>query len=185
VSQQATTGLCSSVYPAISLRPFCRRDRADVFRLLSGLPLLYPKSEVWLDKRLDDVLSGKAKCTLAELGTTPVGLTIETPKGGQKLKLCTIFVDPKFRNMQIGTLLVRDCLKHWIRNEVTQAHVTVDAGKSQYLVPFFSRFAFDLICTEHNRYGTDRDEHILVWKHSDFVDHSSRLRLNGIFRNSS
>jgi hypothetical protein len=185
VSKRVTTTSSSSAYRVLSLRPFCRSDRLAVFQLLSGLPLLYPKSHIWLDKRLDDVLLGKAQCTLAQVGTIPVGLTIETPKGAQSVKLSTIFVDPKFRNMQVGSLLLGGCLRRWMLNEVSRAHVTVDARRSQYLLPFFSRFAFDLISTEHNRYGTDRDEHILVWKHSEFVDYSSRQSLNGIFRNSS
>lgn len=167
----------------ISLRSFCRKDRAVVFHLLAGLPLLYPNSNIWLDKRLYDVTIGKAKCTLAQVGATPVGLTIETPKSQRNLKLCTIFVDPRFRSMQIGTLLLGNCLRNWILDEMSGVHVTVDSRRSRQLVPFFSRFGFEPVCTEYNRYGTDRDEHILVWKHSNLLIDTPTS--NGLFRDSS
>src|SRR5258708_7659381 len=47
-----------------SLRPYDREDRMKVFGLLSELPRIYPGGYCWLDQRLQEVLAGKARCTV-------------------------------------------------------------------------------------------------------------------------
>jgi len=151
--------------PALSthLRPFQAADRKAIFRLLSILPSLYPKGESWLNRRLDDVLKRKARCTVAVNGSHIVGTTIETPKGPHRCKLSTIFVDPNFRNQSIGTLLLDRCQNDWLRHDISGVYVTTDSRRADFLVPLLTRFNFKVTAVEINRYGLERDETIFSW----------------------
>jgi|HubBroStandDraft_6_1064221.scaffolds.fasta_scaffold04031_2 hypothetical protein len=64
----------------IAIRRYRRADDGTAVRMLSFLPTLYPNGMLWLQKRLDDVVDGKAQCRLASFLSAPAGIAIETPK---------------------------------------------------------------------------------------------------------
>lgn len=146
------------------LRPYETTQAHPVSRLLWFLPLLYPGSQAWLDRRLEDVILGRARCTLAYTTSGLVGLTIETPKGLRRVKLSTIYVDPKYRGLGIGTALLKNCVGHWKRSRIERAHVTVAAHREPTLAPLLQSSQFQLAGVQENRYGFDRDEAIYIWQ---------------------
>jgi GNAT superfamily N-acetyltransferase len=146
------------------VRPFSNADRASVFELLSILPTLYPKGTNWLDRRLNDVLFGKARCTLAVTAWgQPIGVTIETPKEAYRLKLSTIYVHPAFRGLGIGTALLSNCYTVWLREELRQVYVTAASHVSETLYSSIRQFGFCVKAVAPNRYGIDRDEIVFDW----------------------
>ncbi|MBI2987639.1 MAG: GNAT family N-acetyltransferase [Deltaproteobacteria bacterium] len=147
----------------VAIRPYRPSDRPTVFRLLSVLPSLYPGGTSWLDHRLDDVLGGKARCTVAVTDGAPVGITIETPKEPHKLKLSTIYVCPSFRGLGIGTRLLRQCGENWLKGDIEQVSVTADVRRTGTVLPLFMSFGFRPIAIERGRYGPDRDEMVFTW----------------------
>lgn len=151
---------------AFVLCPFTERDRCSVTELLTLLPHLYPNGYFWLTRRLDDALSGRARCTLAKSRYGIVGVTIETPKGRNRTKLSTIYVRPSFRGLGVGTRLLEACLDRWVRSEVRSAYVTVEEGRSILLRPLLTGFGFRFQALERNRYGTDRNEVVFDWEPS-------------------
>jgi len=145
-------------------RPYSPSDRSAVFRLLSILPSLYPEGDLWLERRLQDVSRGKARCMIADTRRWgAVGLTIETPKGPHKVKLSTIFVDPCFRGYGIGSALLRYCRENWTREKLRNVYMTADLRSAGVMLPLVTRFGFELVTTEFNRYGRDRHEMVLSW----------------------
>ncbi len=148
---------------SIVFRPFQPGDRRTVFQLLSILPSLYPNGSSWLKRRLDDVLAGKARCTVAVSQWGIVGTTIETPKGLHRIKLSTIFVHPYFRGLNIGTRLLDRCRADWLRGDIDRVYVTSDLRRVGVLLPVLTRFGFRTEAIELGRYGSERDEIILSW----------------------
>ena len=146
------------------IRPYSQSDHGAVLKLLSILPLLYPEGDLWLESRLQDASRGKARCMIADTRRWgPVGITIETPKGPRKVKLSTIFVSPRFRELGIGTALLQRCREHWRSKKLRNVYVTADTNSASELLPLISRYGFKLIATEFNRYGPDRHEMVLSW----------------------
>ncbi|MDE3137114.1 MAG: GNAT family N-acetyltransferase [Acidobacteriota bacterium] len=146
-----------------SMRPYRSRDREAVFRLLSFLPSLYPKGAEWLDGRLEDVLRGRARCTLAFADVRLAGVTIETPKGKYTTKLSTIWVAPEHRASGIGTALLDACRRGWERSGVRSAYVTADVRAGQALWPVLKGLSFRPTNVEKDRYGEGRDETVFHW----------------------
>jgi GNAT superfamily N-acetyltransferase len=153
----------------VNLRPYQRDDRADVTNLLAILPSLYPKGDEWLDRRLDDVLRGRARCTVAVIKRKPVGVTIETPKGRSKLKLSTIFVHQQYRGLGVGSCLMYRCHETWVMDNLSQVHLTSDVRIGSALLPLLKSFGFKSEILEYSRYGSGRDEQIHVWKNNGVV----------------
>lgn len=48
--------------PAVTLREYRATDREQLLRLLSFLPEIYPGAEAWLEKKLAELLVGRAGC---------------------------------------------------------------------------------------------------------------------------
>jgi ribosomal protein S18 acetylase RimI-like enzyme len=148
----------------IELRPFRASDRARIFKLLSVLPSLYPDGAAWLDRRLNDVLARKARCTVAVAGPHIVGTTIESPKGHLRTKLSTIYVHPNYRRRNIGTRLLTQCRSDWFRESLDTVYVTLDLQCARELLPLFTLFGFKFEALELERYGAERHEMVLRWK---------------------
>ena len=167
------------------LRPYERKDWTSVSNLLSVLPSLYPNGAAWLDHRLDDVLWGKARCTLAISKGMPIGATIETPKGRGRIKLSTIFVHPSLRKFGVGTSLMRNCYENWVKENVSQVHLTVDFTIAPTLTPLLMNFGFVADTVLYDRYGIDRHELILSWSNACSSLENLGQKKSGLLRNSS
>jgi GNAT superfamily N-acetyltransferase len=167
------------------LRPYEQESRSAVFALLQDLPRLYPKSEEWLQRRLSDVARGKARCTLAMASSTPIGVTIETPKGRHRLKLSTIYVHPLFRGKGVGTDLMVAAYRQWQLNEVDEVYVTADRNRAPDLGPLLSRFGFVMAAVEPKRYGPNRDEVVFACRtfaKADFNFATSNFRRRAFYQ---
>jgi hypothetical protein len=144
------------------LLPYELSDREQVFSLLSFLPTLYPGGYEWLDRRLEEVLLGAARCTLARVSRRIAGIAIETPKGNGIVKLSTIFVDPKFRHRRIGTALLRNCTNLWRLDSIENCYITADHRIAPDLSPLLAKFSFKEKSVISNRYGPGRHEVVFV-----------------------
>lgn len=160
---QNTAMLTTEKGNGIAVAPYLSRDKARVFRLLSFLPVLYPNGLAWLETRLDDVLSGKARCTLAHARSQLAGITIETPKGRYAVKLSTIWVAPEYRGAGVGATLLAASCSGWGRMGIRAAHVTADTRAAQALWPLLWKFGFRFSSVEKARYGEGRDEAVFHW----------------------
>lgn len=146
------------------LRPYMATD-ADTVASLVGptLEALYPNGEAWLNQKLDDIGTGNAICTLAEFGTKPVGLTIETLKGPGRRKLSTIWVHESMRGHGVGTQLARACLQDWRDSHLNEVRVTARLRVADSIARLLVPVGFAYRALEHNRYGTGQHELVLVW----------------------
>lgn len=149
--------------PALLISRYVPRNRVIVFSLLRSIEELYPEGLKWLDGRLSDVEAGRAECTLAWLGSSPVAVAIQTPKGSGHIKLSTFLVAPEFRGRRIGHTLLRWLIDRWQMSDVEQAYVTAPAEKSEAVVGLFASFGFRQIAFCQARYGPRRDELVLSW----------------------
>jgi N-acetylglutamate synthase-like GNAT family acetyltransferase len=147
------------------IRPYTRKDYRSVCRLLDDLPARYPNGDAWLDRRLGDVLCGRARCTVAESQSQVIGITIETPKSRRRLKLSTIFVRPDYRGFRIGTNLIQTCHSRWICEELEQVYVTADERIRSLIIPPLQRVGFELVSIIPDRYGAGQNEMVLCWGH--------------------
>jgi ribosomal protein S18 acetylase RimI-like enzyme len=146
------------------LRLYQSSDAGEVASLVGPtLDALYPQGRGWLDQKLEDVESGKAVCTLAELNSHLAGLTIETIKSPDRRKLSTIWVNESARGHGVGTQLAHACLHDWLENHVNDVRVTarlrVAGGIARLLVPV----GFMYRALERDRYGTGQHELVLAW----------------------
>jgi GNAT superfamily N-acetyltransferase len=102
-----------------------REDRQHVQTLLWFLPKLYPNGQSWLDRRLSEVMTGAAYCSIAGAGNTLAGVLIETPKGPRCSKISTYYVHPRFRRLGIGSGLLQIHKERWRSSSVDAVHITV------------------------------------------------------------
>lgn len=148
----------------VQIYSFQESYREEVKKLLVGLPNLYPGANPWLQNRLNDVVDGKAYCSVAKtLFDTIVGITINTPKT-KYWKLSTIYVNPRYRKTGIGKLLIQDCVDQWKYHDVKENIVTVRLGREEPLLKLLAPFGFKKIDIQSNRYGEGQTEVILQRK---------------------
>jgi GNAT superfamily N-acetyltransferase len=152
-----------------TIRPYAAADRLRVFSMLRILPVLYPGGFAWLEQRLSDVIDGKARCTLAVWGSQLLGIAIESLKGQYRIKLSTLWVEPCYRGIGVGSRLLLDCQRNWIRHDISEAYITMDVDRRHLLVPVLSRLGFREIAMCHSRYGLDRDELVMSWHPTERV----------------
>jgi GNAT superfamily N-acetyltransferase len=133
--------------------------------LLKFLPQLYPNADAWLEQRLTDVERGIARCTVAILPDRRglIGVTIETPKPANSLKLSTIYVCEQYQRNGVGAALLRRARRQWIAARLQAVHVTVDAGRRHLLEPLLLSNGFDLTAIDRDRYTVGRDELVFHW----------------------
>jgi ribosomal protein S18 acetylase RimI-like enzyme len=146
----------------ITLAPYGKGDRHAAFGLLHELPILYPGGDQWLEARLQDVLAGKAECTMAKVDNRAVGILIGTPKGKRRIKLSTIYVHPHYRRQHVATSLLDMSWSRWIQRGIESATVTVRHNRLDSLARTLAPYGFDVVRIEKNRYGEGRDEAILI-----------------------
>jgi hypothetical protein len=146
------------------VRPYWRADRSHVEGLLSFLPTLYPRGDEWLSSRLLDVESGHATCWVATVRGLVAGVAIETPKGASRLKLSTFFVGTHWRRRSVGSTMLDDLVRSWIRRDVASVCVTVAAERDNDLRPLLLSRGFGPVAVVPALYGETRDELVYEWR---------------------
>jgi GNAT superfamily N-acetyltransferase len=144
--------------PSISIRSYRAEDRDRVFRLLSFLPDLYPRSFDWLERRLADVERKHAHCTLAFLDCHIAGILIDTPKGVRTSKISTFFVREQANRNGVGTRLFQAGARRWCAQGVDDVYVTVASLKRHRIDVFLRSNGFIESENLPDRYGPGRDE---------------------------
>lgn len=145
----------------LAVVPYARNWHCAVTSLLHELPMLYPNADKWLEKRLQDVLDGRARGSLVVLDRRLLGVAIETPKLGRGWKLSTICVAPEYRNCGVGRALVEELSTRWIAERVAMNTVTVRKGRDAVLLRLLGPFGFVKIDEQVDRYGLGATEVVL------------------------
>ena len=148
----------------LRLRSYQAVDAGRVVQLVAdALERLYPTGGEWLDRKLRSLDGGGVRCTLAEVGCTLLGLTIETVKGLGRRKLSTIWVNEAVRGKGIGTALIDSCLANWRRELLKEAYVTASLQVVEAVALLLVPAGFQFRALELDRYGIGRDEVVLAW----------------------
>jgi len=142
----------------VFVRDYRRDDRAALLRLLTIVPRLYPNGVEWLLRRLDDVESRKASCTLVCKNEKIGGVLIDTDKGLRSKKISTLFVADNLANQGLGSLLFSSCKMRWLRSGIEKLHITVAGQRRPNIEKFLVARNFQPIAFEPGRYGPMRDE---------------------------
>jgi GNAT superfamily N-acetyltransferase len=158
-------GLCEALVVPVVLRPYLAGDHGQVMELLRDLPELYPGGDRWLARRLAAAADGQARVTVAVLRVdrrVPVGVTIETPKPGGRMKLSTLYVAPVARGGGVGTRLIAAAEARWAREGVRRVHVTADESRAGAVERVIAKAGFHEAAVERGRYAADRSEVVFV-----------------------
>ena len=147
-----------------ALRPLTGFDRGAVRRdLLPVISSSYPGAEAWLERRLEDVIEGSARCQLARDLLGLRAIAIETPKAPGHLKLSTIWVTERARRQGLGSCLLLECRDRWLRHELEQVWVTVSPTSYPSISPLLLAHGFRQTGIDPDRYGEGRPEAIFTW----------------------
>jgi ribosomal protein S18 acetylase RimI-like enzyme len=133
-----------------------------LFSLLSVLDGKYPGGLGWLDRRLDDVESGRAFAHLVSGGDFVAAAAVVTPKGARHMKLSTLFVHPRYRRLGLASRLTDRLLLSWPRAGVEQVVVTVD-GEDLATAAFFEKRGFENLADQRVPYGEVRWDRVMRW----------------------
>jgi ribosomal protein S18 acetylase RimI-like enzyme len=164
---------------ALRLRPYEPADAGRVVQLVADvLERLYPTGGEWLERKQRSFEREGARCTLAEVGSTLLGLTIESVKGLGRCKLSTIWVNEPARGRGIGTALLDSCLVGWRRELLNEAYVTVSLQVVGVVALLLVPKGFQLRALERDRYGAGRDEVVLAWSRAGQVASADRGWVN-------
>jgi N-acetylglutamate synthase-like GNAT family acetyltransferase len=144
------------------VRPMDAADVGTVTSLLRILPWLYPSGDAWLSRRLDDVVQGRAHCSLREQDGRVIAAAITTPKGPQVVKLSTFFVAEDCRHRGVGAGLLDSVLGDVDRAGVREIYVTVAHHLAAPLAELFLPRGFIPCALEIDRYGQGRHELVLT-----------------------
>ena len=131
-------------------------ERSRIRRALGVLGLRYPNGLDWLERRLDDIESGRAQLWQAGLGKFASGWAIVTPKGLHEAKLSTIFVSPAARGKGLGSGLIHAVSADLRQREIFNARVTVDETDWATRT-FFERIGYEALPDSRRQYGTRFD----------------------------
>lgn len=147
----------------VLVRPYRRTDLPRVISTLSFLPSFYPNANFWLERRLGDVDSGRARCTVISVFGSLAGIAIEVDKGTHLTKLCTFYVAPQWRSHGFGSRLLKYCSGRWVDMCKQHVYVTADQSISGQLEPLFSKQGFCEVARVNGRYAPDRTEIVFDW----------------------
>lgn len=137
-------------------------DITAVTELLADLPQLYPGGDTWLQRRLVDVLAGDARCTLVGFDKHLAGLSIETPKAADRIKLSTFMIASEYRGNGIGTWFAQRLWRRWLDEQISQVHVTVDEHQHEPLAHVLAPVGFLTVARMADRYGPGRTECVMT-----------------------
>jgi ribosomal protein S18 acetylase RimI-like enzyme len=126
----------------------------------------YPWGWEWLERRLGDVDAGRARLFLSTTGEDLAGFAIDTPKGLHRCKLSTFVVDPRRRQMGVGSTLLRGLRRHWIDQDIDCAHVTID-DSDEATKAFFALHGFQRDPAVLIPYGPGRFDGLWRWAAAD------------------
>lgn len=145
-------------------RPFRASDRLAVTDLLDICPRLYPGGDRWLQRRLTDVLHGRAQCTVvhAPHSSRLYAVAISTPKPSGCVKLSTFFVAEDCRQNGLGTFLLHQLMEVWNQQDLKDVYVTVAHHVEAPLARLIEPAGFLRVAMEKNRYGPGRHEAVWV-----------------------
>ncbi len=146
-----------------AVTPYRPADKKALFGLLGVVDARYPGGFDWLDRRLDDVWFGRARCTVIRAHGFVMGAAIEMPKGHHRLKLSTLWVAPGFRRRGAGTALVDLLVSRWRRHDIDDVWVTTDLARCEELLPAVTRVGFSPRALGIDRYGEGRCEVVYGW----------------------
>ena len=149
--------------PGLRVRRYQAHDWRSLFDLLSFLDGRYPGGLRWLDRRLQDVRDGRARCIVAEFRGVIVGVAIETPKGLKRAKLSTLWVPPAWRGVGVGSRLLSTSVSLWLQAGLEEVWVTTRLALCDDLLPAMSLYGFEPIGLALDRYGPGGTELILGW----------------------
>jgi ribosomal protein S18 acetylase RimI-like enzyme len=153
------------------LRPLSYATASQVLSAVGPIvDALYPQGGERFAGRLQDVLQGYARCTVAQIGQRVVGVAVETPKGARRVKLSTLWVHPIWRRRGVGSALLRGVTRDWLLEDIERVHLTVAVSEYTSIFGLLNRFSFQHLEVERNRYGIGRDEAILACQCSDLAD---------------
>ncbi len=142
----------------------CRRvPLAIAAALLPSLGEKYPKGYDWLERRIAEANSGRARVWLASSYGRPIALAIETAKGMHRSKLSTFVVDPRSRGRSVGSNLLEALRRDWANRDITDVNVTVDYA-DQATKRFFQHNGFLLLPNTVIPYGPNSRDALLRWK---------------------
>lgn len=145
-------------------RPYLRCDRGALARELApALDRLYPGGSSWLERKLDEIETGRSGAFVVRHRSTLAGVAIETPKEAGRVKLSTLWVHRAFRRRGIGEALLSQRCEHWRLKETPRVDVTCASSVSQGLTPLFHALGFSLFQIDRNRYGEGRHEYVYSW----------------------
>jgi len=147
-------------------------------RLASMLGVLYPRGDLWLSRRLDDVEDGRAYATLAMAGTELCGIAIESPKPARAVKLSTLWVAPSFRDQGIGSAMLERCTNRWLGERVPRAWITANESATPGIARLTRSRGFRLTACERDRYGIGRHEWIFHWT-PEYLDTVAPASMSG------
>lgn len=145
-------------------QPYRRAHRGPLAKSLApDLDRLYPGGRKWLERRLDDVEKGKGRASVVCAGGIVRGVSIETFKGEDRIKLSTLWVDPLCRRAGIGGSLLQSCRNSWLQQEMPRVDITCASTVAPSLAPLLHRSGFRLEQVCRDRYGEGRHEIVFSW----------------------
>lgn len=153
-----------SLLQRFELRPLHSNDVGQAVRLLRPtLDHLYPRGALLFERRLDEVLCGRASSTVVCIKGFVVGIATEVPKGARRVKISTLWIHPHLRRKRLGFVLAGFLVQRWMYTTVDSVHITVATGRLAALHGLLGTFGFRAVALEKDRYGVGRDEAILLW----------------------
>lgn len=117
----------------------------------------YPGGLDWLERRLDDIETGRADLWQVRGGRRTLGWAIVTPKGLHQVKLSTFYIAAGVRGLGLGRKLLGAVVADWQRRDILSAHVTVDESDA-VTRNFFEAHGFNLLPGSSRAYGERFDK---------------------------
>jgi GNAT superfamily N-acetyltransferase len=151
------------------------QDRAVVYRdLLPVIASAYPHADLWLERRLNDVLDAKADCFIARDARGLRAIVIQTPKGSGRLKLSTIWVAERARGRGLGARLLDRCHKVWHQHAIDEVWVTASPAAVQSVERVLIPRGFVVSAYDRGRYTPGHIETVLCWTPHTDICHDGR-----------
>lgn len=131
-------------------------ERSRVRQALGVLGLRYPNGLDWLERRLDDIESGRGQLWQARFEQFAFGWAIVTPKGAREAKLSTIFVSPAARGQGLGRKLIDSVSAELRHRDIFNVRLTVDEN-DWATRGFFESVGFEALPDSRRQYGARFD----------------------------
>ena len=146
----------------LKVRALKPADFKKVSHLLEPVSKFYPNFHLWLKARLAAYRNKGTSVVVVESYGEVVGTAIGILKRGSRYKISTLYVNPVYSNIGIGTVLLNKMIDAAHEARANSIYITADSSLDETVGSLLRNNGFELVASEAGKYDSQRVENVYL-----------------------